>query len=55
MKAQFLKEYDRVHKSKEDIDNKFEIASADMQSTQKNMRIPREYKKLEIQLEEMIN
>lgn len=52
--AQFLKEYDRVHKSKEDIDNKFEIASADMQSTQKEYENTKEeYKKLEIQLEEI--
>ena len=52
--AQFLKEYDRVHKSKEDIDNQFEIAAADMQSTQKEYENTKEeYKKLEIQLEEI--
>ena len=49
----FLKEYDRIHKSKEDIDNKLNIAKEDMESTQKEYENTKdEYKKLEQQLEE---
>lgn len=51
--SSFLKEYDRIHKSKEDIDNKLEIATCDMQATQYEYENTKEeYKKLEQQLEE---
>lgn len=49
----FLKEYDKIHKSKEDIDNKLNIATEDMASTKKEYENTKdEYKKLEQQLEE---
>lgn len=51
--SQFLKEYDKIHKSKEDIDKKLNIASEDMESTQKEYENTKdEYKRLEKQLEE---
>lgn len=49
----FLKEYDKIHKSKEDIDKKLTIASEDMTATQREYENTKdEYKKLEEQLEE---
>ena len=51
--SQFLKEYDKIHSSKEDIDNKLSITNEDMQSTQKEYENTKdEYKRLEQQLEE---
>ncbi|NLO09392.1 MAG: chromosome segregation protein SMC [Clostridiales bacterium] len=50
---QFLKEYDKIHKSKEDIDNKLTITNEDMEATQKEYENTKdEYKRLEQQLEE---
>lgn len=49
----FLKEYDKIHNSKEDIQTKLEIAAGDMEATQKEYENTKdEYKKLEQQLEE---
>ncbi len=48
----FLREYDRIHKSKEDIDNKLLIATEDMQTTKKQYENTKEeYIKLEQELE----
>lgn len=50
----FLKEYDKIHSSKEDIENKLKIASEDMENTKNEYEnIKDEYKKLEHQLEEL--
>jgi chromosome segregation protein len=50
---QFLKEYDKNDKSKEDIDDKLTITNHDMESTQKEYENTKdEYKRLEQQLEE---
>ena len=51
--SQFLKEYDKFYKSKEDLDKNLDIATSDMQSTQKEYENTKdEYKRLEYQLEE---
>jgi chromosome segregation protein len=51
--AQFLKEYDKIQKSKEDIDNKLSITNEDMLATKKEYEDTKdEYKRLEQQLEE---
>ncbi len=49
----FLMEYDKIHKSKEDIEKKLSIATEDIESTQKEYENTKdEYKRLEQQLEE---
>lgn len=50
----FLKEYEKIHNSKEEIDTKLNISTEDMQSTQKEYENTKdEYIKLELQLEEI--
>lgn len=50
--SQFLKEYDKIHSSKEELDNKISITNEDMQSTQREYENTKdEYKRLEQQLE----
>lgn len=51
--AQFLKEYEKNQKAKEDIDSKLSITNEDMQATQREYENTKdEYKRLEQQLEE---
>lgn len=52
--ALFLKEYEKIHASKEEIEKKLNIAANDMQQTQNEYeKIKDEYKRLEHQLEEL--
>lgn len=52
--ALFLKEYDKIHSSKEEIECKLKISSEDMETTQNEYEnIKDEYKRLELQLEEL--
>jgi len=51
--SMFLKEYEKVHKSREDIERKLNITLEDMNAAQREYEsIKEEYKKLEQQLEE---
>lgn len=49
----FLKEYDKIHKTKEDVEKKLNIVTEDIDSTQSEYENTKdEYKRLEMQLEE---
>lgn len=49
----FLKEYDKIHKTKEDVEKKLNIVTEDIDSTQSEyVNTKDEYKRLEMQLEE---
>ena len=50
----FLKEYDKIHQSKEDVENKLKIATEDLEEAKKEYEnIKNEYQRLELQLEEL--
>jgi len=52
--ALFLKEYEKIHSSKEDIENKLTIVTVDLEQTKiEYEKIKDEYRKLEIQLEDL--
>jgi len=52
--ALFLKEYDKIHTSKEEIENKLSIVTEDLDRTKTEYeKIKEEYKRLELQLEEL--
>lgn len=49
----FLKEYDKIHKTKKEIENKLNITTEDLELTKNEYEsIKEEYKRLELQLEE---